>query len=248
MKAIWTLKRDYFSNEIVEFDTLAFCCCSVAKSCLTFCDPWTTAHQASLSFTTHRVCLNSCLLSGWCHPTISSSVIPFSSCLQSFPASGSFPMSQLFASGGQSIGVSASASILPMNIQDWFPLGLTSWLSLLSKGLSRVFPSTTVQKHQFFGTLPSLCTTLTSIHPYMSPGKTKALTIWTFSLWPFTFLKSMSFSPGFSKHSMFRLDWASDVIFKTATCLTDPRNEICPFLLARSRRQHKAAAGINSPR
>ena len=99
---------------------------------------------------------NSCPLSRWCHPTISSSVIPFSSCLQSFPASGSFPMSQFFATGGQTIGVSASTSVLPMNIQDWFPLGWTGWISLQSKGLSRVFSNTTVQKHQFFGTQPSL--------------------------------------------------------------------------------------------
>ena len=92
---------------------------------------------------------NSCSLSQWCHPTISSSVVPFSSCLQSFPASGSFQMSQFFASGGQSIGVSASASALPMYIQDWFPLRWTGWISLKSKGLSRVFSNTTVQKHQF---------------------------------------------------------------------------------------------------
>ena len=96
-------------------------------------------------------CSNACSLSRWCHPTISSSVVPFSSHLQSFPASGSFPMSQFFASGSRSIGVSASASVLPMNIQDWFPLGLTGWISLKSKGLSRVFSNTTVQKHQFFG-------------------------------------------------------------------------------------------------
>ena len=101
------------------------------------------------------VCSNSCPLSQWCHPTISSSVVPFS-CLQSFPASGSFLMSQLFASGGQSIGASASASVLPMNFQDWFPLGWTGWISLQSKGLSRVFSNTTVQKHQFFGAQPSL--------------------------------------------------------------------------------------------
>ena len=101
---------------------------------------------------TPRVYSNSCPLSWWCHPTISSSVVPFSSCLQSFPASGSFPMSQLFASGGQRIGVSASASVLPMNIQDWFPLGRTAWISLQPKRLSSVFSNTTVQKHQFFGT------------------------------------------------------------------------------------------------
>ena len=94
---------------------------------------------------------NSCPSSWWCHPAISSSVIPFSSCLQSLPASESFPMSQLFASGGQSIGVSVSASVLPMNTQDWSPLGWTGWISLQSKGLSRVFSNTTVQKHQFFG-------------------------------------------------------------------------------------------------
>ena len=94
---------------------------------------------------------NSCPLSRWCYPTISSSVVPFSSRLQSFPASGSFPVSQFFASGGQSVGISASASVLPMNIQDWFSLGWTGWLSLMSKGLSRVFSNTTVQKLQFFG-------------------------------------------------------------------------------------------------
>ena len=99
---------------------------------------------------------NSCSLSQWCHPTISSLVIPFSSCPQSFPASGSFQMSQLFASGGQSIGVSASASVLPMNLQDWFPLGWTGWIFLQSMGLSRAFSNTTVQKHQFFNTLLSL--------------------------------------------------------------------------------------------
>ena len=99
---------------------------------------------------------NSCPLSQWCHPTISSSVVLFSSCPQSFPASESFQMSQLFAWGIQSIGVSASASVLPMNTQDWSPLEWTGWISLQSKGLSRVFSSTTVQKHQFFGTQLSL--------------------------------------------------------------------------------------------
>ena len=99
---------------------------------------------------------NSCPSSWWCHSTTSSSVIPFSSCLQSFPASGSFPMSQFLPSGGQSIGVSASTSVLPMNIQDWFPLGWTGWISLLSKRFSRVFSKTTVQKHQFFDAQLSL--------------------------------------------------------------------------------------------
>ena len=101
---------------------------------------------------TSRVHPNPCPLSWWCHPTISYSVVPFSSCLQSLPASGSFQMSQFFASGGQSIGVSASKSVLPMNTQDWSPLGWTGWISLQSRELSRVFSSTTVQKHQFFST------------------------------------------------------------------------------------------------
>ena len=105
---------------------------------------------------TPRACSNSCPSSWWCHPIISSSVVPFSSCLQSFPASGSFPMSQLFTTGGQSIGVSASASVLPINTQDWFPLGWTGWISLQSKELSTVFSNTTVQKHRFFSAQLSL--------------------------------------------------------------------------------------------
>ena len=105
---------------------------------------------------TPRTCSNARPSSQWCHPTISSSVIPFSSCLQSFPASGSFPMSQFFASGGQSIGAWASASVLPMNIQDWFPLGLTNLISLQSKGLLGVFFKTIVRKHQLFGAQLSL--------------------------------------------------------------------------------------------
>ena len=104
----------------------------------------------------HGACLKSCSSSWWCHSTISSSVLPFSSHLQSFPTSGSFSMSQLFVSDGQSIGASASASVLPVNIQGWFPLGWTNWISLLSKGRSRVFSDTTVQKHQFFNSQPSL--------------------------------------------------------------------------------------------
>ena len=99
---------------------------------------------------------NSCPLNQWCHPNISSSVIPFFSCLQSFPASGSFPVSQLFASGGQNIVISASTSVFPMNTQDWSPLGWTGWIALQSKGLSRIFSNTVVQKHQFFGAQLSL--------------------------------------------------------------------------------------------
>ena len=115
---------------------------------------------------TPGTCSNSWPLSQWCHPTISSSVIPFSSCLQLFPASESFPMTQFFPSGGRSIGVSASASVLPVNIQDWFSLGWTGWIFLQSKELSRVFSNTKVQKCQFFGTQLSLYPTLTSIHDY----------------------------------------------------------------------------------
>ena len=123
-------------------------------SCFWLCDPKVTKtlQHARLPCPspTLRAYSNSCPSSWWCYPTISSSVVPFSSCLQSFPASGSFQMSQFFASCGQSIGVSASASVIPMNIQDQFPLGLNDWISLQSKGLSRVFSNTTVQKHQFF--------------------------------------------------------------------------------------------------
>ena len=145
-----------------------------------FASPWTVASPASLSFIISQNWLNSielsrwsCPLSWWCHPTISSSVSPFS---QSFPASGSVPVSWLFVPAGQSIG--ASASVLPMNIQGWFPLGLTGLLCLLSRELSRVFSSTTIWKHQFFGAQPSLwsnshiCTWLLK--------KTIALTILTF--------------------------------------------------------------------
>ena len=118
--------------------------------------PWTAARKASLSITSPGACSNSRPLSQWCHPTISSSAVPFSSCLQSFPASGYFPMSQFFPSGGQSTGASELASVLPMNIQDWFPLGWTGLITSLSKGLSRVFSNTTVHKHQFFSPQPSL--------------------------------------------------------------------------------------------
>ena len=110
--------------------------------------------------TSPRVCPSSCSLNQWCHPTFSSSVTPFSTCLQSFPASGSFPMSWLFKSGDQSIGASASTSVLPMNIQGWFPLRVTGLYSLISKGFSGVFSSTTAQKHHFFSALPSLLPTV----------------------------------------------------------------------------------------
>ena len=123
-------------------------------------------------------CSDSCPSSQWCHPTISSSVIPFSSCLQSFPTSGSFPMGQLFASGGQSIGISALATVLPTNIQDWFPLELTGWISLQSKGLPRVFSNTTVSKASTLQCLAFFMVQLS--YPYMTTGKTVVLTRWTF--------------------------------------------------------------------
>ena len=118
--------------------------------------PWTAAPRLPCPSPTPRTYSNSSPSIWWCHPTISSSVVPFSSCLQYFPASGSPPMSQFFTSGGQSIGVSASASVLPINTQGWFHLGWTGWISLQSKGLSRVFSNTTVQKHQLLGLQVSL--------------------------------------------------------------------------------------------
>ena len=119
-----------------------------------FATPWTAACRPPCPSPPPGAWSNSCPLRRWCHPIISSSLVPFSSCLQPFPASGSFPMSWFFISGSQSIGVSASASVLPMNIQGWFPLGWTGWIFLHSKGLSRVH--TTVQNHQFFGAQLSL--------------------------------------------------------------------------------------------
>ena len=113
-----------------------------------------------------RACSNSCPLSWWCHPTISSSVVPFSSCLEFFPELGAFPMSQFFASGGQSIGISASASVISMNVQDWFPLGWTGWISLLSKGLTRVFSNTTVKSINSSALSFLYWPTLTSMHDY----------------------------------------------------------------------------------
>ena len=134
--------------------------CSIQFSCSVVSNPlWLHGLQHSrlpCQSPNPGACSNSCPLGQWSHSTISSSVIPFSSCLQSFPASGFFSVSQFFISGSQSIGVSASASVLPMNIQDWYPLRWTGWISLQSKGLSRVFSSTTVRKHQFFCTQPSL--------------------------------------------------------------------------------------------
>ena len=142
--------QDYFLY-VVTLDTVPVqFSCSVMSNFLWPHEPQHT--RPPCPSPTPRVYPNARPLSRWCHLTISSSVISFSSCPQSFPASGSFQMSQLFASGGQNIGVSASTSVLPKKSQDWSPLGWTGWISLLSKGLSRIFSNTTVQKHQFFGT------------------------------------------------------------------------------------------------
>ena len=154
------------------------CCCSlVANLGPTLCDPINFSILGfPVLYCIPRVWSNTCPLSQWCYPNISCSVISFSSCLQSFPVSGPFPMCWLSVSGGQSIGVSASASVLPRNgNQGWFPLGLTGLISLQSKGLSRVFSSTTIQKHQFFSDQPSLWS-----NSHMHTRKNIALTIPTF--------------------------------------------------------------------
>ena len=143
------------------------CCCSFAKSCLTLPPQGLQHTSLSCPSPSPRVCSNSHSLSQWFNLAISSSAVLFYFCLQSFPASESFQISWLFTSGGQTIGASVSATILPMNIQGWFPLGLTSVISLQSEGPSRVFSSTTARKHQFFGTQPSL-------------WSNSHMTIWTF--------------------------------------------------------------------
>ena len=154
--------KDYFCS------SLKYCCCSLFFSCSVVSDslrPCGLQH-AKLPCPSPFPGVCSCSLSQWCHSTISSSEVPFSSCLRSFPALGSFPRSQFFASGGQSIGISASASVLPMNIQDSLPSEWTGWISLQSKGLSRVFSNTTVQKHQSFSTQLSLCSN-SHIHTWL---------------------------------------------------------------------------------
>ena len=156
LKVSWGEKILYLQrnkNKKVQFSSVQFSHSVVSNSLW----PHESQHaRPPCPSPTPRVYSNSYPSSQWCHPAISSSVVPFSSCPQSLPASGSFPMSQLFTRGGQSIRVSASASVLPMNTQDWSPLGWTGWISLQSKGLSRAFSNTTVQKHQFFGAQLSL--------------------------------------------------------------------------------------------
>ena len=194
-----------------------------------FATPWTAARQASLSLTNSWRLLKLDPLSQWCHPTISSSVVPFSSCLHSFPASGSFPVSQFFTSGGQSIGASASASVLPMNTQDWFPLGLIGWISLLSKGSSWIYSHNTVQEHQFFGAQLCYSPGFTSIY---DPGKTIVLTRRTFVGKVMSLLFNMlsrlviTFLPR-SKHLLIsRLHSPSAVILEPPK-IKPPQNEHC---------------------
>ena len=156
LTSTWCHNKDNVLNDaIVKCLSVSSVQCHIMSDFLW--PPWTVQHtRLPCPSPNPRVCSNSCTSSRWCHQTISFSVVPFSSCLQSFPASGSFLMNQFFASGGQSIGVSASALVLPMNIQDWFPSELTSLISLLANGLSRVFSSTTIWKHQFIITQHSL--------------------------------------------------------------------------------------------
>ena len=139
--------NDYYFLELTSVQLS-----SVTQTCPTLCEPMEGAHQASLPITNSQAYSNSWPSCRWCHPTITSNVVPFFSHPQSFPASGSFQMSWFFPSGGQSIAVSASVSVLPMNTEDWLPLGWTGWISLQSKGVSGVSSNTTVQKHQFFST------------------------------------------------------------------------------------------------
>ena len=173
------MKRELMNRKIkkkyIHWSTVQFSC-SVMSNSLRHHEPQHA--RPPCPSPTPEIHPNPCPLSWWCHPAILSSVIPFCSCPQFSPASGSFQMSQLFASGGQSIGVSASTSVLSMNIQDWSPLGWSAWISLQSKGLSRVFSNTAIQKHQFFATQLSYKVQLS--HPYMTTGKTIALTWWTF--------------------------------------------------------------------
>ena len=150
---------------------LVVACSAVVQSLshgLLFVTPWTQNTRLPCPSLSPGVCSNSYPLSQWCHPTISSSITTFSSCLQSVPASGSFPVNQLFASGGKTIGTSASVSVLPMSIQGWFPLRLTGLISLLSKGLSRALSSTTIWRHWFFTTLP--LSSSSRIHAWLPEG------------------------------------------------------------------------------
>ena len=164
--------------QFLKYTSVSFNLVQFSRSVLSDCWPHEQQHARSpCPSPTPRIYPNPCPLSRWCHPTISSSVVSFSSRLQSFPASGSFQISQFFASGGQSIGVSASVSVLPMNIQDWFPLGWTGWISLQSKGLSK-----SLLQHRSSKASILQCSAFFMVqlsHPYLTTGKTIALTRWT---------------------------------------------------------------------
>ena len=174
----WLIEYWFWLKKILKIicRDFCFCCCSVTTLYPTLCNPMDCSTRLPYPSLSPRVCSHSRPLSRWCCLTISPCAALFSFCLQSFPALGSFPMSWLFVSGGQNIGVSASASVLPVNIQGWFPLGLTGLISLQSKGLSRVFSNTTVQKHQFFLAQPLWSSA--HIHTCLQK-KTMALTIQT---------------------------------------------------------------------
>ena len=163
--------------QFLKYTSVSFNLVQFSRSVLSDCWPHEQQHARSpCPSPTPRIYPNPCPLSHWCHPTISPSVIPFSYCLQSFPSSGSFQMSQLFASGGQSIGILASASVLPMNTQDWSPLGWTGWISLQSKGLSKSL----LQHHSSKASILQRSFLVQLSHPYMTTGKTITLTRWTF--------------------------------------------------------------------
>ena len=162
----WDLEKRGGTNSTKVQKGILCCCCLVVKYVWLFVTPHTAAHQASLSFTISKSLLKFMSIESMMPSNHLILCCPLLFCPQSFPASGSFPMSQLFTLGGQSTGASASASVLPKNIHDWFPLGLTAWISLQSKGLSRVFSNTTVQKHQRKFKSFLYIPTLTSIHDY----------------------------------------------------------------------------------
>ena len=160
----WAHKESDTTEQLTTASTMCISSVQLLSRVQLFATPWTTGRRTSLSINNSGVHPNSCPLSRWCHPTISFSVVPFSCCLQSFPTSGSFQMSQLFTLGGQSTGVSASTSVLPMNTQDQSPLEWTGWISLQSKGLSRVFSNTTMQKQNSSVLSLLYSPTFTSIH------------------------------------------------------------------------------------
>ena len=173
-----TLRRREWQGELPVFTAsslTADCCSSVTRSCPTLWPHGLQHARLPCPLLSPGMCSNSCPLSQWCYPTISSSVIAFSSCLQSFPSSGSFPMSQLLVMGGQGIGVSSSASVFPMHVQDWFPLGLTGLISLLSKGLSSLLQHQNLKASILWH---SAFFIVQLSHPYMTNRKTIALTIW----------------------------------------------------------------------